>query len=309
MLTGHLSRFHDDYLYDTFPDSPVMSLASIFGDAGYSTIALHTYLREFYSRDTAYPLLGFEKFISFEDLDSPEYSGLYVSDDVLTELIIEEYENADGPAFIFAISMEGHQPYPADKYKQNSIKVEEPAFPADIRDATETFVQGLSNADAALGDLVAYFEQQEEETVILFFGDHQPSIAANFAHLIELGVVDRTVDFPPEQLDSILRTDYVIWSNSDRAAPEIPDGISPNLLGNYLLDYLGMQKPMYYHFLDEVGAYLTSMSRRDLYVDADGELYAEPPEESASLDGLYQSFQNELLYGESEVREALEAYR
>jgi hypothetical protein len=92
---------------------------------------------------------------------------------------------------------------------------------------------------------------------------------------------NRTLD----ELRSILRTPFLIWSNykDERASVE---NIDATLLGNLLLDYIGTEKPDFYHFLDTLQGHALYFSRMDLfYIDGDGVTRApgDMPAETAAL--------------------------
>ena len=48
-----------------------MFSAAVSAGAGYDTLAVHGYYRKFWSRNTAYPYLGFNEFIAAEDFVNP----------------------------------------------------------------------------------------------------------------------------------------------------------------------------------------------------------------------------------------------
>lgn len=50
------------------------------------------YYRKFWSRNTAYPYLGFNEFIAAEDFVNPHTRRGFISDAAMTQRIIEEYE-------------------------------------------------------------------------------------------------------------------------------------------------------------------------------------------------------------------------
>ncbi|WP_282434452.1 sulfatase-like hydrolase/transferase [Desulfosporosinus acididurans] len=54
---------------------PIEALPSILHRQGYATSAIHTYDNWFYNRNNVYKEMGFDKFISKEFFDRPEYKG------------------------------------------------------------------------------------------------------------------------------------------------------------------------------------------------------------------------------------------
>ena len=60
--------------------------------------------------------------------------------------------------------------------------------------------------DSALRELIDYFSSVEEDTVILFFGDHQPSLNSTEIFSIKDGVSDDEAEFI---------VPFIIWANYD----------------------------------------------------------------------------------------------
>ena len=70
VLTGNSMSFlpFGSIAYQQYVHEPMQSLASVYADQGYQTVALHTYDKWFWKRDQVYPLLGFQRFVGLDDL-------------------------------------------------------------------------------------------------------------------------------------------------------------------------------------------------------------------------------------------------
>jgi phosphoglycerol transferase MdoB-like AlkP superfamily enzyme len=301
VLTGFSKRLMGlrGTAYETWLlDDPATSLARLFKEKGYETCAIHTYRKDFYSREEAFPVLGFDTFIGIEDMDITDRKGRYVDDKDLTKYILEAYEDIAGrgnPAFIFGISMQNHQPY-GGRYETNPISVLDGDMPEDLKDTIECYLHGLNDADIELGRIVDYFKGVDEPTVVLFFGDHQPGLGSSFALYTHTGNMDDPKNRTLEELHSILRTPFLIWSNYKEDRGTVAD-IDSTLLGNLLLDYIGMEKPAFYHFLDTLSEHVRFFSRMDLfYVDGSGAVRApdDMSDETAALLEEYRRLVTEI---------------
>ena len=83
----------------------------------------------------------------------------------------------------------------------------------DTRTAVEVYSNGLRDADTALGALVDYVDSRERPTILLFFGDHIPSLGINKAAYYETGLT--TEDVPPAQRAAYLYSSpFLIYSNT-----------------------------------------------------------------------------------------------
>lgn len=253
VLTGNCASFlpNGTVPYMQYINNDTDSYASFLKDQGYTTVAIHPYKPDFWSRDKAYPLMGFDKFISMEDFEDPTTLRWqkYISDMDLTNMIISEYEAAaeDGPFFAFCVSMQNHASYAGSDYGDDTIRLvgDYPAISDDVKGAVESFATGTYYADEALGALVDYFEKEDSDTVIIFFGDHQPHVGN--VDLSDLGLT--SADYP-EALNTKLTysTPYVIWNNFGAGDVDTAD-FSMYQLMPYMTEKLGLARPAYFEFL------------------------------------------------------------
>ena len=230
-------------------------------ELGYTTVAIHPYKASFWSRNTAYPIMGFDKFLTEEDFEDPTTYRWqkYISDMDLTEKIISEYESAkgDGPFFTFAVSMQNHASYAGSDYGENRLQTDKdyPGIRADVLGSAASYATGAKYADEALGVLIDYFKNADEETVIIFFGDHQPSIhdsATAYNGMLGLTSPENSAEMN-EKLT--YTTPYVIWNNFDTDIAledgEVTDFSMYQLLP-YMTKKLGLARPAYFEYLSDM---------------------------------------------------------
>jgi phosphoglycerol transferase MdoB-like AlkP superfamily enzyme len=132
--------------------------------AGWLTHFIHPYDRNFFLRDKAMPVLGFDNMTMLDAFDHvPARDGPYVSDRKLTSAVTEIVENLDptSPAFLFVASMANHGPW-------------EPGRCGDLTDPVDIYTELLRKSDEALGQLVAFLERQQRPVWLAFYGDHAP---------------------------------------------------------------------------------------------------------------------------------------
>jgi len=222
------------------------SLAWKLKSMGYSTAAYHPYLAISYRRSAAYPFLGLDPFYYIESgLPHEEYLRSYLSDRADFKNVISLYEERDKeqPFFIFNVTMQNHGGYSLD-VPAVDVTVE----PVDEELKTAPMLEYLSlihESDAAFGELVDYFSNVEEDTIILMFGDHQPSMAADVNDFLDQKITERG-----EELDSQRRyyATFVMWANFDI---EEKEGVvtSPGYLRALLLEQAGVEMNAYEKFL------------------------------------------------------------
>ena len=218
VLTGltvdYLINGTSPYLYVT---KPLDSYVSNYKNQGYRTIALHSYDGKFYSRNVAYPLLGFDEFITQDDMAKrPDCSFRrgYITDDTFMNTLIDTLENSDSENnFVFGITMENHQKYAKSDPADIKIEVKNESLSEDILDSLTTYTQGLYYADKALKKLVDYIDSREKETVLLYFGDHLPAMGGYQQVYNESGNVDNRDGYTTDELECLYSAPYLVYSN------------------------------------------------------------------------------------------------
>ena len=193
------------------------SLASIFKELDYSTTAIHCYYPQGYNRNLAYPRLGFDKFYSMYELKDLTYIREYPDDISTYKNIIDIYENkGDKKMFNFTLTMQNHGSY-TDETFANTVIAEDGKYPK-----LNQYLSLIKIADQSLKELLTYFENQEEPTIIVMFGDHQPYVEDEFYNEMlsqkyeditskEVGELYKTT-FPPTQSSEILSFQFFLQS-------------------------------------------------------------------------------------------------
>ena len=243
-LTGSTMAFLPDGCvpYQQYIDSPTDSMASYLKEMGYKTIAMHPYNAGGWERDIAYPYLGFDKFYSLKNFSNVTKVRDYVDDDSCVDRIIKEFEASEEPCFIFNVTMQNHSPYTAE-YENFT-----PDITVEGSDSYQlsTYLSLIKLSDASLGRLIEYFSGVEEDTVIVFFGDHQPTDAV-VRDVWRLNGVD-PYNLTEEQECLRYQVPFAVWANYD--IEEQTDVMtSANFLGAQVFDWCGIPKSGYQNYL------------------------------------------------------------
>ena len=123
-------------------------------------------------------------------------------------------------------------------------------------------------SDEALEDLLAYYAASDRDTVIVMFGDHQPTLLES--ELFEEVLGKPTDDLTPEENAARFIVPYLIWANFD-----IEEAQGVDLSANYLLGEM----------MDACGIDPAAMAGHAANDDA-----ADTPAFSADLYMAYQGF-------------------
>jgi phosphoglycerol transferase MdoB-like AlkP superfamily enzyme len=256
-LTGNTMAFlpGGSIPYQQYIKSETPSLAGYLSDLGYMTCAMHPYYAGGWERETVYPLLGFKQTYFLEDLQKLSYLRKYVSDRSDMENIIRIYEEKETgtPLFLFNVTMQNHGGY-TEEYDNFT-----PDITAEGKDSVvlDRYLSLLKRTDQALENLVAYFKEQDEPTILLFFGDHQPNNAVAKA----FSYSDETLRY---------QVPYLIWANFDIEEEQQVD-TSANYLSSHLLKAAGIPLYDYQNFLTELEQAYPILSAARMEENGDGQ--------------------------------------
>lgn len=255
VLTGLSKKFIPNYSvpytpYSSYIHRPIYSTGHFFSEMGYDTSGFHTYSGWFYRRNEVYKHLGFDKFTPLEALQTtPEKQGLFVHDGELNRLIIDEIENTPNRNFISAMTMQGHGPYDENFLPNKKIKVLN-ELSEETGKIIENYANLLKSVDSHIQDLVEYFENHEEPTMIVFYSDHIPPFGEELYNEIGFDMFG----------SNNRRVPAIIWSNYMEL--EGTFGMDASMISPYVLDLIGLNNQNLYM------NYLRSYMDKKMHVDA-----------------------------------------
>ena len=256
-LTGSTMAFLPDgsVPYQQYIDGTMDSLASHLKEFGYNTIAMHPYNASGWERNQVYPYLGFETFYSLKNFSNVTKVRDYVSDDSCVDRIIKEFERSEDPCFIFNVTMQNHSSYTAsyDNFTPDITVEGSDSF------QLSNYLSLVKLSDAALERLINYFSKVEEDTVVVFFGDHQPTDSV-VRDIWKLNGVDPD-DLTEEQECLRYQVPFVVWANYDI---EEQTGVmtSANFLGAQVFDWCNIPMSGYQEYLLELSQEYSAITAR-----------------------------------------------
>ncbi|MEE0968814.1 MAG: LTA synthase family protein [Clostridia bacterium] len=257
-LTGNTMAFlpSGSIPYQQYIRSETDNLMSTLKNNGYKTYGIHPYGASGWKRDFVYPLLGIDESLFSSEFSSSDKIRNYISDEAIYDKVIRLYhENLknDTPLAFFCVTMQNHGGY--TNFAKYSY--------FDFLDAEmETVHQKLINkrailgyselvtiSDRELGELIEFFRGEEEPTVILMFGDHQPNSSITKPILHIYGIEEESNDWNERSKQFIVP--FVMWANYDI---EEREGIvtSLNYLNIMLSEAAGFELTGYQTFRKEL---------------------------------------------------------
>lgn len=274
------------------------SIFRVFGADGYTSCFMHPGQSWFYNRENVYDWFGADESFFVEDFDA-EYKGSWVTDEsVLRELVsrFEEKSAGGGLDFTYAVTIQNHMSYTAEKYGDYVCpEVETTAeLSPEIQTAVNVYAEGIRDANAMLEDLTEFYSEQSESVLLVFFGDHLPYLGDNRQGYAELGLPAASVTGGEDPF-AAYTAPVLFWCNDAAAealdfanaieALDLPaDGrISACYLGAAVLELTGRgEVSPWFAFLNEMRRELPVL-HNGYYESADGEITTEPTAEEAAI--------------------------
>ncbi|MDR2163611.1 MAG: LTA synthase family protein [Clostridiales Family XIII bacterium] len=239
--------------YQLYIKSPQPSLVSTLKDQGYQgNVAVHPFDRNGYSRPRAYEMLGFDKYLDETDFKDPRMVRKYISDESDYGKLISLYEKykkkSDAPVFLWTITMQNHGNYRND-YKNFTPTITPlgELTSSEIGEHNEIgkVMSLMHESDRATGELVEYFRNTGDPTIIVFFGDHQATLPVPFYERV-LGAPMGKLS--SEDLMKRYRVPFFIWANFDIEEKTI-ERVSMNYLSSLTLQAGGIEMTAYNKYL------------------------------------------------------------
>lgn len=203
ILTGMSMQYFGtgEYPYKTILKSTdCESVASDLAAIGYSTHVVHNNGGNFYSRANAFSMMGFDTFTSKELMNITEYTpnGNWASDDILVSETIKALDSTDTTDFVYTITVGTHGDYPKEAILENPIYTVTGAETEESTNQWTYYMNQIHEMDLFIQNLITELEQRDEDTIVVMFGDHLPTMGLED---------DDTV------AGDIYKTKYQTWNN------------------------------------------------------------------------------------------------
>ena len=292
-LTGDSMAFlpYNCSAYQVFIKSEMPNLTSGLDSLGYQTAAIHPYLSTSWNRTNVYRFFGFEAQYYQDDFaaDAGRVRD-YISDSASYKKIFELYENKreNTPLFVFNVTMQNHSSY-SDWADYDNFSPDITVEGSDSK-LLPAYLSLIRLSDSAIQNLVSYFEAQEEPTMIVFFGDHQPADSVVRPVWKLNGKDDANLTDEEEALR--YKVPFFIWANFNIEA-ESDVEISANYLAAKTMDAAGLPKSAYDNFLSQLHTEVPVISANHVTL-SDGTFTTASKQKDLLYD--YQTLQYYLLF-------------
>lgn len=230
-----------------------------FADHGHAPVAIHPYMDTMYRRNSIYPMLGFESFLHDDNMSEHDRleDSIFISDASAYDEVEKQIAEHDEPVLANVVTMQNH--VPAADWYADKVPLET-GGDADEKDQLGGYARGQELSDQELRTFLDRLANSDEETVVVFYGDHYPGVFS-----------DTTLDANPGL--GMLETPMFIWSSTGQEPRELPV-TSPAMFLPYVFDLVGEPLPPYYALLADVAEQVGAVGRGRI-VAPDGEEVAE----------------------------------
>lgn len=173
----------------------INTIPSYFKTLGYNAAYIHPFSKTFYDRDTLYTEYGFDN-LYFDDSMTVETENFrrYISDKSVFNEIKSVLKSNKSPSYIFATTMQNHQPYYAET--------------AEGADQLSYYLAGVKETSDQLREFTNWLKDFDEDVILVFVGDHFPFFTPDDNVYDRLAVSDNNADL-------IYNQKYIMWNNYD----------------------------------------------------------------------------------------------
>ena len=278
----------------------IPSIPTALKKEGYYTSAIHSFGRTFFKRDDVYKVLGFDKFNAADTMENVDVDGDYISDLAMSKEIIAELEKQKQPTFIHAVTMQNHFPFTEGRFGENLIEISG-LENEESKGELETYTEGLRRSDEALQYLIEQLDNLDRPTLLVFFGDHLPSLGTNKSFYKENGYI--TNEKTPSERLAMAQTPLLMYANFDMPNDNL-GVVSPIYFSNLIFDYAGLNKSLFYQFLSAFYKEIPVL-RDELKIDKNGEVINDLTKKQKEMLEQYKMLQYDLLVGNQYSKDIL----
>lgn len=252
-------------MYDSKDYEGTPNFFDILGESNYYNKIITAWESSLFDRTKVYPFYGIDDTDFRHELKGVKILAGRPSDDYLADQVIkfiegDEWKNEEN-FFVMINTAQLHGSYYYGKYIDDNgyshYTVDVTKAPEDyssyMKGSIRCFAQGLYDADRQLGKLYDYIQGLEENTIIIFYGDHLPNLKAITAK--EDGTYERIADLPyfntgNNILDTYRKydTECLVVGNFDLGEQDV-EWLNYELLMAYVMHRMDVETDEYYDFL------------------------------------------------------------
>lgn len=267
------------------PKMPAIpSIVSILNEQDYQTTAIHPYNTSMYKRKDVYQKFGFHRFIDETTMKSTDKieNNPYISDEAAYQEILATLAEEAKPQFVHLVTMQTHMPY-SGKYVTSNYSSTSKGNKTSI----DQFMQDISYSGDALRDFIDALKKLNRRTLVVFWGDHLPSIYSD----------EIKADNEEVQLHE---TEFFMFDNREELTNQQQHGVttSPFYFAPTLFEQSGMQMTGFYQLLSELSSQIPAFEKGFYYINNQWSKELTLNQKQTELYEDYRMIQYDIVSGE-----------
>ena len=179
-------------------------------------------------------------------------------------------------------------------YEEGKVDFTTEAYGETATNAIVDFVSGLHESDRALGELIDYFREVDEEVIVVYFGDHVSDAGPKDDRM--LAKTSWASDWNVNNYQTH-RVPFLVWTNTESESKDLGMMEISELLP-YVFDEYGIKSNSFWNYIHNSGAsYAASgfglvINSVDNYTDV-----ANMTAEQSEFYKTYELLQYDYIYG------------
>lgn len=262
----------------------VPSIVSLLKNQDYRATAIHPYNTSMYKRKDVYNVLGFDQFISEDTMKYKEklQNNPYISDQSAYKEVLDLLKDDQQPQFVHLVTMQTHMPY-SDKY----TNIEYSSQGQGNKTAIDSYMQDIAYSSAALKEFTEELKNVKRRTLVVFWGDHLPSIYS---------------DEIKEMNDEVMmhQTEFLMYDTQGSLREQkTQDAISsPFYFAPTLFDQSDLQMTGFYQLLSQLEKQVPAFEKSFYYTNGNWNKTLKLNKEQEELYEDYRMIQYDIVSGE-----------
>lgn len=187
--------------------SKVNTVVSYLKTFGYETWAMHCGWKGSYSRNRAYPAMGFDHIMFGESFSAGAYGKRPWLDKDNYNDLFREYENgSESPRFMYLLTYQNHGGYDQNDSEFDKVHLLDDCY-GELAQEIDEFLTSASMSAQAMPELIKFFSEVSRPVIICMVGDHPPY----FINQLK----PKSYSTEDEKALAQQMVPYMIWANYD----------------------------------------------------------------------------------------------
>nr|WP_242596609.1 LTA synthase family protein [Enterococcus plantarum] len=231
----------------------IPSIVSLLKGQDYQATAIHPYNTTMYKRKDVYKTFGFDRFISEDTMTYKEkkQKNPYISDESAYKEVLDLLKDENEPQFVHLVTMQTHMPY-SDKYPTTEYSSQS----LGNKTAIDRYMQDVAYSSEALKQFTTDLKDVKRRTLVVFWGDHLPSIYSD------------KIKADNDEV-RMHETEFLMYDNQEKLSGRNTHDvlISPFYFASTLFEQSNIQMTGFYQLLSELEKQIPAFEKGFYYKD------------------------------------------